>query len=218
VISCLSSTPIQNRGIGEGHNLDFLLCAIKVLRPAGGRIVFDEFHHGYVRPKSLLSLLSLEGTLIAALQLGLCGLLYVVLQGRRMGPPVEPRAAQQATAHRYLEAAGQLYRQHCTPAEVVTAYGTFVARALRRPGKTRPAAVAPEARTAASLRDDADEVAALLEAVARRGGSRVGPAEATALVSKLGELARNVRPERASGTVRPFTQERFHAPGSAADR
>ena len=211
IITCSTSTPIQNRHVASGHNLDFLLCALNVLRPAGGRIIFDELHHGHARPTSLLSLLSLEGVLVAMLQLGTCGLLYLLLQGRRMGPPVEERPTRQATVERYLEAAGQLYRRHCAPGEVVASYGAFVERELGRSSGARP----PLAGWGSV---EQDRVASLLRAAALAADSDMSPAQAAALIGKLDELTRSIRPERASGTVRPFLRERFHAPGSAADR
>jgi hypothetical protein len=196
VIVCATAGPIQNHLVRHADNVEFLLCCIKALRPPGGAVIFDEFHQGFQREVHVSGLLSASGVLVASAQLALCGLIYIVAQGRRMGPPLPlpaPGPPRRNTRH-YLDAAGMLYMQHCRPGEVAAAYGEFVMRTLARrlghEGKLDPSALAP--LLARRLSADTAEIEALLADAARASQSEMSARQAAALVRKLDRLMQNV--------------------------
>lgn len=195
VIVCASSIPIQNRHIARDCNLEFLLCAVNLLRPAGGQVIFDEAHHGFTGRAELAGLLGLKGVFAAALEVLACGLIYVWLQGRRMGPPAELPSQARRPGATYLEAAGALYRSHCTPGEIAVAYGEHVAQELAR-AAALPAGAAPERIGAAygnGSHEREREISSLLNGAAGAAQASVSPAEAADLVQQLDRLTRNLR-------------------------
>jgi len=182
--------------------------------------MFDEFHHGYTERPSFLSLLSLEGTLAASLQLAFCGALYVLVLGRRMGPPLEPRSQARPTPLRYLEAAGELYLEQCTPGEIAAAYGASAARALARSGGPEPAGPATTARSRAARRAAAKdrEIQALLGRAALAPDSGMGTAEALALIARLDQALGSIQHGGRSLPARFAPEEKRHARTSPSDR
>ena len=190
VIVCLTSGPIQNQHVNRASTVHFLLCAVGILRPPGGAVIFDEVHQGYAAELTLASLFSLPGVLAAALQLAVCGVLYVWMAGRRMGPPAELPAGERRTTRHYLGAAGLLYRERCAPGEVASAYGAFVLRTLARrfglSGACEPALLASilAQRTSVSAREIENVFARAAAAVRERTSER----EAALLIRKLDGL------------------------------
>lgn len=196
VIICAKSTPMQNRYIEEIYNLDFLLCALDFLRPEGGRILFDELHHGLAEKPQVLGLLTLKGILAAALEILACGLLYVLVQGRRQGPPAEPEPEPRRGTREYLNAAGALYRRNCEPGQIVAAYADSVAHeASRRRGLPRPlepGRLAPLLARWSSL--GSEEVQNLLQRARKAPETGISVEEATDLIRRLSELVKTIRP------------------------
>ena len=209
IIVCATSTAIQNQRIGGSNNLAFLQCAVRAVRPPGGMVIFDEFHHGFARAKRPGDLLSLPGTLAAALQLAVCGLLYLWLQGRRMGPPAGLAGARRPTTQQYLDAAGRLYLHNCRPGDVAAAYGDFARRALARAAglgpSARPAQIAPLLARGSGLSED--EIQSLLDSAQAAEGSDLSAADAAKLVGQLDALLNSTR----GATVHAPRQEMPHA-------
>jgi hypothetical protein len=196
VIICAKSTPIQNRYIEEIYNLDFLLCALRFLRPEGGRILFDELHHGQPEKPQVLELLTLKGILAAAVEILACGLLYVLVQGRRQGPPAQPEPAPRRGTREYLDAAGALYRRNCDPGQIVAAYADSVAHETSRrrglPRPLEPRRLAPLLARWSSL--GSEEVQNLLQRARSAPQRGISVEEATNLIRRLNELVQTVRP------------------------
>jgi len=193
VVVCASSAPVQNGLISKDNNLEFLLCALRVLRPMGGRVIFDELHQGYGRPVTLAGMLSLEGMLAAAVQLAVCGMLYVWLEGRRMGPTLRP-PRRRRTPQEYLQAAGLLYRQCCRPGELAAAYRAYALRVLSRRLGLEPQASAEQWAAALAQRTGRSqaEMHALLTRAALAGTTRLRPRQAVEIVQALDELLTSV--------------------------
>ena len=190
VIVCATSGPIQNGFISSSQNLEFLLCALNVLRPGGGRIIFDEYHQGFDRPVGLGELLSAKGLWASVCELAVCGLLYVWLQGRRMSPPRRLEARRRRSAQDYLDAAGSLYRQCCAPGEVADAYRGFAQRALSRRLGLAGGGAGPLISRIAQRSDW--RPGRIESVIGGAGGSRLDAREATALVGELDELMNSV--------------------------
>jgi len=204
IVVCVSSAPVQNQYVGEAGNLEFLLCALRVLRPAGGRVIFDELHHGHVGGRGLLALVSAEGVLAAVLQLAACGAVYVLVQGRRMGPPVRLPEAPAVSAAEHLRAAARLYREHCSPGEVAAAYAAFACRALAR------------AREGGGWSASGD-VRALLRRAREGAGSGMHAGEAAELVRELHARVVQAEVGKRGRAWRPARREGLHAAEGSAD-
>jgi len=204
IVVCVSSAPVQNQYVGEAGNLEFLLCALRVLRPAGGRVIFDELHHGHVGGRGLLGLVSAEGVLAAVLQLAACGAVYVLVQGRRMGPPVRLPGAPAVSAAEHVRAAARLYREHCSPGEVAAAYAAFACRALAR------------AREGGGWSASGD-VRALLRRAREGAGSGMHAGEAAELVRELHARVVQAEVGKRGRAWRPARREGLHAAEGSAD-
>jgi hypothetical protein len=208
VIICAKSTPAQNRYIDRIYNLDFMLCALEFLRPSDGEILFDELHHGFPEKPRVLGLITVRGILAAAFEVLACGLLYVMVQGRRQGPPVGPEPEPRRGTAEYLDAAGALYRRTCDPGEIVASYASAVAhqasqqRGLGRP--IEPAHLAPLLAKWSAL--SSEEIQNLLQRARNAPETGVSREEATEMIRHLSELVKTVRP---SGEAR--LREKMHA-------
>jgi hypothetical protein len=101
-----SPYPLSNLGLRQGDSALFVLALIE--RARGGRIVFDEFHHGEAgsggAAAALAGPVGLAGGLAA-----LAVFLYLLLSGRRLGRPVPARDPSRVpSATEYVDALGAL--------------------------------------------------------------------------------------------------------------
>jgi hypothetical protein len=101
----------SNAGLGAADNAALVLNILRRV-PPGGRIVFDEVHHGFVSQPSLRALLlgTPWGWAILYAAATLAG--YLALTGRRFGRPVPLKAeAQRRSSAEYLESMAGLLRR-----------------------------------------------------------------------------------------------------------
>jgi hypothetical protein len=133
VIWWAAPTPLTNAGIREPGNLALLLNALGP--PAGTRVVWDEFHHGY--RGSLWSYLERTPVPWAFLQVGLAFLALLVTFSRRSSPVRAPAVPSRLAPLEFVETLGDLYhRAQAAPAAVEIAYRRFrflLTRALGLP-------------------------------------------------------------------------------------
>ena len=103
--------PFSNFGLRDDQNAAMVLNLLRRI-PQRGRIVFDEFHHGFVGETNLRSLLLETPWGWAALYGCLVGAGYLALTGRRFGRPVPLRAetARRSSAEYLASMAGLLRR------------------------------------------------------------------------------------------------------------
>ncbi|NTV63802.1 MAG: DUF4350 domain-containing protein [Oscillochloris sp.] len=169
--------PFTNAGLADAGSPALLLSLLR-RAPLGGRLVFDEYHHGFVEMPSLGKLLRSSPWGWALIYAGLVSAAYIVLSGRRFG---RPRPLREETARRssaeYLQSmAGLLHRGHKS-GFLLDHYRVSLKRRLARPYGISP-----------SL-DDAAFVAAL---------ASVRPIDTAAL---RGLLARLNRPQVSEAEV-----------------
>ncbi len=165
-----SPYPLSNLGLREGDSATFVLSLVE--RARGGRIAFDEFHHGE----------SASGGAQAALTgpVGLAGLLaaaavflYLLLSGRRLGRPIPATdPARVPSATEYVDAMGRLIERTAQRGGVAERYAEEL---KRRVG----------AATAIDPRLDDDAFLALLDANDPAGAEPV-----RAALARCRELAR----------------------------
>ncbi|MFP4027688.1 MAG: DUF4350 domain-containing protein [Candidatus Brocadiia bacterium] len=211
IVTVASSVPIQNQHIEKSHNLDFLLCAVDLLKGKNNAVLFDELHHGYARKAGMAELIGVQGFAAAAIQFFICGLLYVWLQGRRMGPPVEPPKKSPGGRKEYLDAAGKLYRQNCSPGEIASAYADFVKRKIARssqfpanPRKEQLASILAEEN-----RQMPQNVQDLLAEASEAKWEGTDPDRATQIIRELNRLIHTEHPDKKHSNTSKY-REKWH--------
>lgn len=174
--------PFTNGGLADEGNAALALNMLRRV-PPGGRVLFDEIHHGFVSPPS-------AGSAVLATPWGWAGLYaavvvaaYLALTGRRFGRPV-PLAEETArrSSSEYVDSMADLFQRGGKRGYILAHYHDALKRRLARPYGVSPqqddepfarevaaAAGLDERRLAAllaRLRAAGPDEAALLRAVA----------------------------------------------------
>jgi hypothetical protein len=165
----LSSTvyPFTNEGLAEEQNARLVLNMLRSA-PSGGRIVFDEYHHGYVHPPSAGG--ALTGTPFgwAGLYIAAAVGMYLLLSGRRFGRPVPLREEiQRRSSAEYVESMADLFRRGGKTGYMLAHYQRQFKRRLARQYGVNPQ---------------------LDDAAFARELSQVGPIDQAALAALLARL------------------------------
>ncbi len=147
--------PFTNGGLDEGDNAAMVLNMLR-RAPQGGRIVFDEYHHGFISQPSLRALLLGTPWGWAILYTALMLAAYLAFTGRRFGRPVPLQAetARRSSAE-YLESMAGLLRRAGRREALQAHYRATFKRRLARASGLSPhlddaaflealAAIAPE--------------------------------------------------------------------------
>jgi hypothetical protein len=130
--------PFTNAGLRDANNVALVLNVLRHV-PTGGRILFDEYHHGYFTPPSLRSLLLGTAWGQALLYVLAVLALYFLATGRRFGRPVPLReeTARRSSAE-YVESMADLFRRSRKRGFILDHYGTMFKRRLARPYGINP--------------------------------------------------------------------------------
>jgi len=121
-----SPYPLSNLGLRQGDSALFVLSLIE--RARGGRVVFDEFHHGEAGSGGAQAALSGPVGIAGGLA-GLAVLLYLLLSGRRLGramPAQDPSRVPSATE--YVDAMGALIERTAQRGGVADRYADELKR------------------------------------------------------------------------------------------
>lgn len=127
--------PFTNAGLDDGDNAAMVLNMLRRV-PPGRRVVFDEYHHGFVSQPSLRALLLGTPWGWAILYTALTLAAYLALTGRRFGraTPLREEIARRSSAE-YLESmAGLLHRAGKREALQAHYRATFKRRLARASG------------------------------------------------------------------------------------
>lgn len=166
--------PFTNDGLRIPENGALVLNMLRRV-PSGGRILFDEWHHGFHTPPSVRSVLLSHPWGQALIYALVVVALYMALTGRRFGKPIPLReeVAFRSSAE-YVESMADLFQRGRKRDFIVQHYYTSFKRRLAKPYGINPklddaAFVAELARYA----DDVDEqkLLALLHRLRRTGVS-----------------------------------------------
>lgn len=136
----LSATvfPFSNEGLRDSENAALVLNMLRRV-PAGGRIQFDEYHHGFFTPPSTGRVLLGNpwgwGAAYAVIMIGL----YLVIGGRRFGRPVPLReeVARRSSAE-YVESMADLFQRGGKRGYILRHYRAALKRRLARPSGVNP--------------------------------------------------------------------------------
>jgi hypothetical protein len=111
VYASSTAHPFINEGLADADNAALMLNILRRV-PPGGRIVFDEYHHGFISEPSLRALL-LGTPLGWATLYGAAAIAgYLLLTGRRFGKPIPLREeASRRSSAEYLESMAGLLRR-----------------------------------------------------------------------------------------------------------
>ncbi len=123
------STPsfIDNEHCGHKDNLVLMLNMVSRL-PAGGTVLFDEYHHGYSQEFAMRDFLSLPMVRAAALQLALVVCLLICSSARRFGEPIPLVRDARRSVMEYTVSLGDLYARASTQLDALD----YLYRHLRR--------------------------------------------------------------------------------------
>jgi hypothetical protein len=180
--------PFTNQGLRDPENAALVLNMLRRV-PIGGRIQFDEYHHGFFTPpstgKALFSSPWGWGAAYAVLVIGL----YLVLSGRRFGQPIplKEEVARRSSSE-YIESMADLFQRGGKRAYLLRHYrAAFKRRLARKDG------VNPQLDDAEFIRELArarpiDE-AALAALLARLSAQSPSEAELVRAVADADELA-----------------------------
>jgi hypothetical protein len=164
--------PLTNAGLADDHTARFVYRQIMPSSPAAG-MGFDEAHHSFVPPSlgpttlnQLLFSTPVGGAIVYA---SLLLFAYVLLSGRRLGPPIpaRPPTATRRTMYEHVQMLADLYRRAGQFPVVRAAFGRQVSRELARGvvGSPRRAAGLAEALILIEgARSEADLIAAVAAA------------------------------------------------------
>jgi hypothetical protein len=130
--------PFTNDGLRDSNNAALVLNILRRV-PPGGRILFDEWHHGFFSPPSLRSVVLGSAWGQAIVYALVVFALYLVLTGRRFGKPVPFReeTARRSSAE-YVENMADLYQRGRKRAFIVRHIHTSFKRHIARPFGINP--------------------------------------------------------------------------------
>lgn len=130
--------PFTNEGLRDERNAAFVLNLLSRV-PAGGRIVFDEYHHGFFEPPSMRSFLFETAWGWALIYSVGVLVLYLILTGRRFGQPVPLREeTTRRSSAEYVESMANLFQRGGKRDYMLQHYHTMFKRRLAKPLGVNP--------------------------------------------------------------------------------
>jgi hypothetical protein len=182
-----ASYPFTNAGLRDSENAALVLNMLRRV-PTGGRIEFDEYHHGFFTPPSTGSVVLGSPWGWAAAYAVVVIALYLIVGGRRFGRPV-PLAEEvvRRSSAEYVESMADLFQRGGKRAYILRHYHAAFKRRLARPYGINPRGDDTEfVRELARFRE-LDEPA-LLALLSRLGNEQAGEAELVRTVADAEQL------------------------------
>jgi hypothetical protein len=171
-----ASYPFTNEGLRDSENAALVLNMLRRV-PAGGRIEFDEYHHGFFSPPSTGTILLGSPWGWAAAYALVVLAIYLIVGGRRFGRPV-PLAEDvvRRSSAEYVESMADLFQRGGKRAYILRHYHAAFKRRVARPYGINPRIDDAEfVRELARFRE-LDEPA-LLALLTRLGNAQASEAE-----------------------------------------
>jgi hypothetical protein len=178
-----ATRPFTNEGLRDPENAALVLNMLRRV-PAGGRIQFDEYHHGFFTPPSTGKILLGNPLGWAAAYAIVVVALYLILSGRRFGHPIplKEEVVRRSSAE-YVESMADLFQRGGKRAYILHHYhNAFKRRLARKDGVNPQLDDAEFVRELARFRP-LDEPA-LLALLSRLRSEKIGEAE---LVRAIGD-------------------------------
>ncbi len=134
-----TSYPFTNGGLRDEQNARLVLNMLRRV-PPGGRILFDEIHHGYIQPPSTTTTVLGTPWGWAGTYAILAIAAYLVLSGRRFGRPIPlAEETQRRSSAEYIESIADLLQRGGKRAYVMQHYHQSIKRRLARSSGINPA-------------------------------------------------------------------------------
>lgn len=136
----LSATayPLTNQGLRDSENAALALNLLRRL-PPGGRIQFDEYHHGFFEPPSTGATVLSSPWGWAIVYAAAVVALYLILSGRRFGRPVPlPEEVVRRSSAEYVESMADLFQRGGKRGYILGHYRAAFKRRLARPYGINP--------------------------------------------------------------------------------
>ncbi|MFL5801216.1 MAG: DUF4350 domain-containing protein [Roseiflexaceae bacterium] len=178
--------PFTNAGLRDSENAALALNMLRRV-PAGGRIQFDEYHHGFFTPPSTTRIILGSPWGWAAAYAALAVALYMILAGRRFGRPIplKEEVTRRSSAE-YVESMADLFQRGGKRAYILRHYHAAFKRRLAKPLGANPQLPDDEFVRELTRYRDLDEPA-LLALLARLRGERANEAELLRAVAEADE-------------------------------
>jgi hypothetical protein len=149
-----TSYPFTNGGLRDQQNARFVLNMLRRV-PAGGRVLFDELHHGYVQLPTTTTTVLVSPWGWAGMYAILAIAAYLVLSGRRFGRPIPlAEETERRSSAEYIESMADMLQRGGKRAYVLNHYHQSLKRRLARSSGINPSvADADFVRELARVRD-----------------------------------------------------------------
>lgn len=171
-----TSRPFTNAGLRDPEHAALVLNLLRRV-PPGGRVLFDEIHHGFATPPQASGVLLSSPWGWAATYALIATALYLVLSGRRFGRPVPlPESVERRSSAEYVESMADLFLRGGKRGYIQRHYLTAFKRRLARPYAINPQ-LDDEAFVAELARARAVDTPALRGLLARLRAEPAGEAE-----------------------------------------
>jgi hypothetical protein len=182
--------PFTNDGLRDGENAALVLNMLRRV-PAGGRIQFDEYHHGYFTPPSTTTIVLGSPWGWAATYAVLAIALYLILSGRRFGKPIplKEEIARRSSAE-YVESMADLFQRGGKRAYILRHYHAAFKRRLAKPSGVNPQLADAEFVRELGRFREVDEPA-LLAMLGRLRSERVGETDLVHTVAEADAMLKN---------------------------
>ncbi|MEM8531717.1 MAG: DUF4350 domain-containing protein [Chloroflexota bacterium] len=130
--------PFTNNGLREEANAELVLNLLRRV-PSGGRVLFDEYHHGFFTPPSTTTTIFSSPWGWAAAYATAAVALYLILSGRRFGKPIpiKEEVALRSSAE-YVESMADLFQRGGKRGYILQHYHRNFKRQLARPYGVNP--------------------------------------------------------------------------------
>ena len=167
--------PLTNAALGDQETARFVFRDVLAGAATGSPLVFDEVHHSFTpvgaEPASANELLFTSAPGRALLYAAGLIFLYLLLSGRRLGPPIPARSPTETrrTMYEHVQMLANLYHRAGQLAVVRTAFGRHIARELARSAGASPERTAMLTTALARVetsRTESDLIAAVASAQA----------------------------------------------------
>lgn len=139
-----TSYPFTNSGLRNEQNARLVLNMLRRV-PAGGRVLFDEIHHGYLRPPTTTTTVLGTPWGWAGIYAALAIAAYLILSGRRFGRPIPlAEETQRRSSAEYVEGMADMLQRGGKRAYVLQHYHQHMKRRLARSSGVNPALEDPD--------------------------------------------------------------------------